>query len=105
MAANEKNNWLHACGRTDGANPALILVAGTGNWSIARAGAGLFDVTLQDPIDALERIVIVCPKVTSLNVAVPTAADTDTVFRVSQEDDASTLTDGAFDFMVIRAAS
>lgn len=102
----QKRNWLHAAGRTDGATPPLVTVAGSGNWTPTRGGAGLFDITLDanSLIDTLERVVLVTTRTTSLNANVVTASDTDAVFRVSIEDDASTLTDAAFDFLVVRAA-
>lgn len=103
--ALQKKNWLHASGRTDGATPPTVTVAGSGNWTPTRAGAGLFDITLDNNslIDPLERVVCVTTRTTSLNAAVPTASDTDAVFRVSIETDASTATDAAFDFLVIRS--
>lgn len=104
--ANERRNALHAHGRSSGATPPLVIVAGSANWAPTRAGAGLFDITLDanSLIDALERVVLVTPKVTSLTATVPTASDTDAVFRVSIENDLSNATDSAFDFLVLRAA-
>lgn len=106
MNANEKRNALHAHGRSSGATPPTVLVAGSGNWTPTRAGAGLFDVTFDanSLIDPLERVVIVTAKVTSLTAGVPTASDTDAVFRVSIESDVSGATDAAFDFLVFRAS-
>lgn len=102
----QKKNWLHAAGRTDAATPPLVLVAGTGNWTPTRGGQGLFDITFDanSLIDLLERVVLVTCRTTSMSAAVVTASDTDALFRVSIEDDASTLTDGVpFDFLVIRS--
>ena len=105
MGTNQKDNAIHALGRFSGATPPLVLVAGTANWTVARAGAGLVDVTLDanSLIDPLERVLLCTPKVTSLTATVVTASDTDAVFRVSISSDAAAATDSACDFVVYRA--
>jgi len=102
---NEKRNAVHACGRFSAATPPVVESAGTGNWSVARSAQGIWDVTLQDPIDATERIIIVCARVTSSLIATIPANDTDTVFRIHNESDAGADVDTAVDFLVIRAAA
>lgn len=103
--ANEKKNRIHACGRFSAATPPVIESAGTGNWSVVRAAQGIWDVTLADPIDPTERLIIVCSRVTSSLIATIPASDTDTVFRIHNESDASADVDTAVDFMVVRAAA
>lgn len=105
MASNQKKNRIHAAGRFSAATPPVVECAGTGNWSVVRAAQGIWDVTLQDPIDATERVVIVCGRVTSTLVATIPASDTDTNIRIHAESDASADVDTAVDFMVIRAAA
>jgi hypothetical protein len=102
---NEKRNAVHACGTFSAATPPVITNAGTGNWSVVRNGAGSWDVTLADPIDATERTILVQSKVTSTMAGTIVASDTDTVFRINCESDGSVATDSAIDFMVLRAAA
>lgn len=103
MGANERSNMLHALGRVTTSTGA-VLVAGTGNWSAANIAAGIADVTLNDPIDTTQRLILLTPKTTSLIAAVITANDTDTVFRISVTNDAAGATDADIDFLVMRIA-
>jgi hypothetical protein len=102
MGSLQKKNWIHAIGRFSAATPPLVECAGTGNWSVVRAGQGLWDVTLNDPIDVTERVVLVCPRVTSSLCAVIPASDTDTNIRIHNESDAGADVDTAVDFVVLR---
>lgn len=102
MGSLQKMNKVHAAGRYSAATPPVVEAAGTGNWSVARAGAGDCTVTLQDPIDLLERVVLATTRVTSTQVAVIAATETDTTFQVLCISDAAAATDTAVDFMVLR---
>lgn len=102
MGSLQKRNWLHCCGRWSAATPPVILVAGTGDWAVARNGAGSWDVTMNVAIDVTERCILVQSRVTSTMASTIPASDTDTVFRVVNELDESTATDAEIDFLVIR---
>lgn len=102
MASNHKRNKVHAAGRFSAATPPLVEAAGTGNWTVARVGQGIWDVTLGDPIDVTERLVLVCPRVTSSLCATIPASDSDTNIRIHNESDASGDVDTAVDFVVLR---
>lgn len=102
MGALQKKNWIHAAGRFSAATPPVIEAAGTGNWSVVRAAQGIWDVTLGDPIDVTERVVLCCPRVTSSLLAVIPASDTDTNIRFHNESDAGADVDTAVDFVVLR---
>jgi len=104
MGANQKKNAVHACGRVTSSTGAATN-PGTGNWSAANSAAGLVDITMSEPIDTLERCIFATSKTIGITVAVVTASDTDTVFRLSQESDASVLTDSVVDFLVLRVAA
>lgn len=97
--ALQKNNWRWAVGRFSTA--AAVLVAGSGNWSVARNGAGDYTVTLSDPIDTLEQNVqVTCRtagrcatvgavtdttiQILTTDLAVPGAADSDVDFAVER---------------------
>lgn len=98
--ALEHKNWMHACGQI--ASDGTVGIAGTGNWSSVRNGAGDYTITwaAESLIDATQCVVLATPRVTSTSVAV--IAQTDTTVQFSVESDASGATDAAVDFLVIR---
>jgi hypothetical protein len=103
MGALGKKNKLHACGRFD-TTAGAIQNAGSGNWSVANVAVGIADITLQDPIDTLERQVFVTSRTQSVMIAVIPASDTDTNIRVHAEDDSGADADTLLDFLVLRSA-
>ena len=102
MGSLQKKNWLHCCGRWSAATPPVILVAGTGDWAVARNGAGSWDVTMNVGIDVTERCILVQSRLTSTMAATIPANDTDAVFRVVNSNDLAAATDAEIDFLVIR---
>ena len=104
MATLARKNRIHACGKFD--TDGTILVAGTGNWSVVHNGNGDYTVTLSANalIDPAERVIHVQSHVTSTMAGTIPASDTDSVFQVNVENDASAATDAAVAFVVLRAA-
>src|SRR5690349_6255994 len=100
----ETKNHIHAAGQFSGATPPVVGPT-TGNWSVERIAAGIWDVTLQDAIDPAERVIVAIAGVISVMVSWIPANDTDTVFRLHAENDASADTDAAINFMVLRVKS
>jgi len=101
MGALEQKSWIHACGQINGADGATN-IAGTGNWSAVRNGAGDYTVTLTELIDATQCAVLATPRVTSTSVAV--IAQTDSTIQFAVDNDASNPTDASIDFLVVRTA-
>ena len=102
--ALEKKNAIHTLGRFSAATPPLV-EASDGGWSVVRSAQGIWDVTLNVPIDATERLVLLTPRVTSTMAAVIPASDTDTNIRIHVETDGGADADAAVDFVVLRVAS
>lgn len=66
----------------------------------AKTAAGIYTLTLDQPVDAAESIVLVQPNTAALNVLV--ADTTDTVKTLTFETDAGVDTDSDFTFLVMR---
>lgn len=105
MGALIKREAIHALGRVV-TSTGVALVAGTGNWTAAAIAVGVCDVSFDASslIDSTERVVLLTPKITSVSANVVAGSDTDTIFRISMEDDTSTAVDDACDFLVLRVA-
>lgn len=101
MGALEQKNWLAVCGQINGADGATN-IAGTGNWSAVRNGAGDYTVTTTGDglVDATRCVVLPTTRVTSTSVAV--IVQTDSTIQFSVKNDASGATDATIDFLVIR---
>jgi hypothetical protein len=105
--AQGKKFPVHAAGGVDAAG-AIVAPAPNnyGGFTVAGPAASVFTITLTDPINRLERIILVSPRGILDSLAVANlAAETNTVFTVSTGvANTGGAGDRAFDFAVIRVA-
>lgn len=107
MGAIIKKNHLHAAGGVSAMGAIVAPAAGnSGGFTVAGPAMSVFTITLSDPIDATERIILVSVRGILDSLAVANlAAETDTSFTVSTGvANTGAAGDRAFDFAVIRVA-
>lgn len=107
MGAIIKKNFLHAAGGVSAAGAIVAPAAGnSGGFTVAGPAVSVFTVTLSDPIDAAERIILVSARGVLDSIAnAQLVGETDTSFTVSTGTaNTGAAGDRAFDFAVIRVA-
>jgi hypothetical protein len=101
MGALATKSLFAVWGQINGADGATN-VAGSGNWSAVRNGAGDYTVTTQGDglVDATRCVVLACSRVISTMVAI--TAQTDSTIQFVVVSDVPGATDSSVDFLVIR---
>ena len=102
-----KPNFLHAAAGIDAAGAIVAPAAGNSGGLVSSApAASVFTITLDQPIDRTERIILVCPRGVLDSLAVANlAGETDTTFTVSTGvANTGAAGDRAFDVAVLRVA-